>query len=190
MKRQIRIIIAGLVLIAACIGLIWIIKTGTGDRTPHDGKETTEWSEPSSENGEESGDVATPADAESEADDDVESEVAVEAGADVERETNTALPTSRTRRKKSGETEPVEEVKGPPKIIIASDLHVLAKGLTDGGAVFTKKMEMDDGKTTLYSGEIVEAFLDEVLAERPDALVLSGDLTFEGERLSLSLIHI
>ena len=182
MKRQIRIIIAGLVLIAACIGLFWIIKLGTGDRTSDGGKETTEWSEPSSENGEESGDVATPADVESEADDDVESETAVEAGADVERETNTALPSCRTRWKKSGDTEPVEEVKGPPKIIIASDLHVLAKGLTDGGAVFTKKM--DDGKTTLYSGEIVEAFLDEVLVERPDALVLSGDLTFEGERLS------
>jgi len=182
LKRQIRIIIAGLVLIAACIGLFWIIKLGTGDRTSDGGKETTEWSEPSSENGEESGDVATPADVESEADDDVESETAVEAGADVERETNTALPSCRTRWKKSGDTEPVEEVKGPPKIIIASDLHVLAKGLTDGGAVFTKKM--DDGKTTLYSGEIVEAFLDEVLVERPDALVLSGDLTFEGERLS------
>lgn len=92
----------------------------------------------------------------------------------------------KSRRKKGGaaETEPVEEVKGPPKIMIASDTHVLAKELMDGGTAFMKKMESDDGKTTAYSGEIVDALLSEALIERPDALILSGDLTFEGERLS------
>lgn len=77
-----------------------------------------------------------------------------------------------------------EEEKGPPRIIIASDLHLLAKELMDGGERFQEKVEKDDGKTVAYSGEIIDAFLGEVLEQKPDALILSGDLTFEGEKAS------
>lgn len=77
-----------------------------------------------------------------------------------------------------------EEEQGPPRVIIASDLHLLAKELMDGGERFQERAEKDDGKTVAYSGEIIDAFLKEVLEKKPDALILSGDLTFEGEKAS------
>lgn len=193
MKRQIKIIVMGLVLIVLGIGLVWMIKSGgkpggeeTGVRetgteeTGEEGAGIEEPSEgesrPSDENNEEQI-TATPSDAESNAAEDAED--AEDAG--------NQEPVTSSYWKGGGppdvETEPVEE-KGPPKVMIASDFHLLAKELMDGGTAFMEKMESDDGKTTAYSGEIVDALVDEAKLEKPDALILSGDLTFEGERLS------
>lgn len=71
-----------------------------------------------------------------------------------------------------------------PEIIIASDIHYLAKELTDFGAGFEDKVNHGDGKVTTYVWEITDAFLDEVIKRRPQVLIISGDLTLEGERLS------
>jgi 3',5'-cyclic AMP phosphodiesterase CpdA len=40
-----------------------------------------------------------------------------------------------------------------------------------------------DGKMISYNQEIMEAFINDVLIERPQAVILSGDLTFGGERI-------
>ena len=69
-------------------------------------------------------------------------------------------------------------------LFVATDLHYLAPELTDHGSCFTQMIERGDGKVMAYSEEIVEAFVTQVIARRPDALVLSGDLTFDGERAS------
>lgn len=69
-------------------------------------------------------------------------------------------------------------------LITATDLHFLAPALTDHGAFFNQLIENSDGKVMAYSEELVEAFVDQVIARRPDALILSGDLTFNGERES------
>lgn len=71
-----------------------------------------------------------------------------------------------------------------PKIIIASDIHYLAKELTDFGDAFQMMEEQGDGKVVSYIWEVTEAFLDEVIEQRPQALILSGDLTLNGELLS------
>lgn len=42
--------------------------------------------------------------------------------------------------------------------------------------------EHGDGKLALYVWEITDAFLDEVVERKPQTLILSGDLTLEGER--------
>lgn len=79
--------------------------------------------------------------------------------------------------------------KGEPQVIwIASDIHFLSPGLTDGGALFTRTVESGDGKMVGDSEKIVDAFLVEALKNKPDALVLSGDLTFNGERESLEVL--
>lgn len=69
-------------------------------------------------------------------------------------------------------------------LFVATDLHYLAPELTDHGSCFTQMIERGDGKVMAYSEELVEAFVTQVIARHPDALILSGDLTFDGERAS------
>ncbi|MGN0971409.1 MAG: metallophosphoesterase [Aristaeellaceae bacterium] len=69
-------------------------------------------------------------------------------------------------------------------LFVATDLHYLAPELTDHGAYFEQMITRGDGKVMAYSEELVEAFVAQVIDRHPDALILSGDLTFEGERAS------
>lgn len=69
-------------------------------------------------------------------------------------------------------------------LIFATDLHYLSPELTDHGACFENTIENADGKTMEYCDEIVDAFVNDVITQKPDALVLSGDLTFNGEKIS------
>ena len=69
-------------------------------------------------------------------------------------------------------------------LIVATDLHYLAPELTDHGPFFEQLISHSDGKVMAYSEELVEAFVSQVIDRRPDALILSGDLTFNGERAS------
>ena len=80
-------------------------------------------------------------------------------------------------------------------LFTATDLHYIAPTLTDNGALFTDLIEQGDGKAMAYSDALIEAFIAQVIAEKPDALILSGDLTFNGAResheaLSLRLARI
>lgn len=68
--------------------------------------------------------------------------------------------------------------------LIATDLHYISPALTDHGAYFTRMLENSDGKVTAYIDEVTDAFLLQVIARHPDALILSGDLTFNGARRS------
>lgn len=67
------------------------------------------------------------------------------------------------------------------KIMVASDLHYLSPKLTDHGEAFVKAIESSDGKVMMYIEELTDAFVDKVIEEKPDVLILSGDLTFNGE---------
>ncbi len=69
---------------------------------------------------------------------------------------------------------------GSFRVVIGTDLHYIAPALTDHGACFTALTENSDGKLMRYIEEIIDAFLAEVLREKPDALLLTGDLTFNG----------
>ncbi len=69
-------------------------------------------------------------------------------------------------------------------IFHATDLHYLAPELTDHGALFERVIAKGDGKVMDYIDEIVDAFAATVLAKKPDAVILSGDLTFNGEKRS------
>lgn len=70
------------------------------------------------------------------------------------------------------------------RLLVATDPHFIAPGLTDHGVYFTRLTEHADGKLMRYSEEIVDAFLAEAIAQRPDAVLLTGDLTFNGALLS------
>ncbi len=76
------------------------------------------------------------------------------------------------------------EGSGELTIAVASDLHYLAPALTDNGPLFQKVVANGDGKLMLDIETITEAFVEQMIDERPDLLILSGDLCFNGERLS------
>lgn len=73
---------------------------------------------------------------------------------------------------------------GSWRVVVATDLHYLAPSLTDHGALFRRVMEAGDGKVTELCDEITDAFLEEVKAIAPDALILTGDISFNGEKES------
>lgn len=69
-------------------------------------------------------------------------------------------------------------------VCIATDLHYLSPELTDDGTAFQTLIQNSDGKAMEICETIIDSFLSQALAEWPDVLILSGDLTFNGERVS------
>lgn len=70
-------------------------------------------------------------------------------------------------------------------IWIATDIHYLSPSLTDYGSVFQKTALASGNKLIERSGELLEAFLQKALEGGADIVVLTGDLTFDGEMASL-----
>ena len=66
------------------------------------------------------------------------------------------------------------------RLFIATDTHYIAPALTDHGIYFRQMVENADGKYMLQCEELTDAFVRQVIREKPDALILSGDLSFNG----------
>lgn len=84
----------------------------------------------------------------------------------------------------SPQWEAVYEPLETAELIVATDLHYLAPELTDHGAYFQTVIKNADGKAMQYYEEITDAFAEQVIAQAPDCVILSGDLTFNGARQS------
>lgn len=69
-------------------------------------------------------------------------------------------------------------------IMVGTDIHYLSGELTDGGNHFQYMVEHGDGKVVTYIEQITDAFIEEVIRREPDVLILSGDLTLDGEKKS------
>lgn len=72
----------------------------------------------------------------------------------------------------------------PAKIFVATDTHYLSSRINDKGTAFTEMVNNADGKLVQYCDEIFSAFSEDVVEAKPDVLILSGDLTFNGEKAS------
>ena len=71
------------------------------------------------------------------------------------------------------------------KVIVATDLHYLAEKLAGNRCQsFMTAVESSDGRVLQYGWEILDAFLDDVIEEDPDLVILTGDLTLNGEKES------
>ena len=70
------------------------------------------------------------------------------------------------------------------QIMVISDLHYMARELYDGSDLFIRALQAGDGKITQYGDELMEALCDEAVRLQPDALIVTGDLSFNGERAS------
>lgn len=80
--------------------------------------------------------------------------------------------------------DPIDREKIVTDLIFASDMHYMSRSLTDYGKAFTELEDNGDGRVVRYMSEIWQAFTEEVIAARPDALILSGDLTLNGEKVN------
>ncbi|MNW43134.1 cyclic 3',5'-adenosine monophosphate phosphodiesterase [compost metagenome] len=72
----------------------------------------------------------------------------------------------------------------PVSFWVATDTHYLDKELQDGGTAFDAYVSGGDGKMLPYSEELMEALVYDVEQKKPAFLILSGDLTNNGEASS------
>lgn len=71
------------------------------------------------------------------------------------------------------------------RIMVASDLHYLSPTLFEkDNPYFLKTVAAGAGKATMLSAELLEGLLAEARHQQPDLLLLTGDLTFNGEAVS------
>ena len=78
-----------------------------------------------------------------------------------------------------------EEGKKDWTAFVCSDPHYLSSSLHDDGEAFHLVYEESgDGKMASYSDTLFDCFVEEALRAKPDAVLLLGDLTFNGETRS------
>ena len=70
------------------------------------------------------------------------------------------------------------------KIMVVSDIHYMAKELYADSELFIRALRAGDGKYTQHSDELMAALCAQAERVAPDALIVTGDLTFNGERAS------
>ena len=66
----------------------------------------------------------------------------------------------------------------------ATDMHYLSQQLTDNSEYFVEMVKAGDGKMTQYCEQITEAFVETVIEQKPDAVLIGGDISFNCEKLS------
>ena len=77
-----------------------------------------------------------------------------------------------------------QPMKNGKRIVLMTDIHYLADSLTDKGEEFQYMVEHGDGKLTNYVWEITDAAFEQAEMLKPDVIILSGDLTLNGEKES------
>lgn len=69
-------------------------------------------------------------------------------------------------------------------IVQISDVHYFSNKLTDYGHIFESEVENGDAKSVRYVESIMDAFVYEMYDKKPDLIVVSGDISYNGEKLS------
>lgn len=70
------------------------------------------------------------------------------------------------------------------KMIVATDIHLLAEELMSNEELMAQVFEFGDGRFVHYSNEIMSTLTKTVIDNKTDILILSGDLTHDGEKAS------
>lgn len=69
-------------------------------------------------------------------------------------------------------------------IVHVSDMHYFSPSLIENEDFMWKVAMESDGKDTVQSALIAQAFVDDMLKLKPDVIVITGDLTLNGEEAS------
>ena len=70
------------------------------------------------------------------------------------------------------------------RIYVATDTHLFSKDLMKNDELMAQVFEYGDGRFVHYSNEIMTTLADTIKTNTPDILILSGDLTHDGEKAS------
>lgn len=70
------------------------------------------------------------------------------------------------------------------EIWVISDTHLIANSLHDRGQAFSRMQKTSQGKDLYYQEIALNAFVKMANRENPAAIVVTGDVTFNGERVS------
>ena len=68
-------------------------------------------------------------------------------------------------------------------VFIATDMHLFSDNLlSEDNQRYTKDKFVSNGRIQEYDYQLMEALVEQVNAQSPEYLILTGDLTFNGER--------
>lgn len=67
---------------------------------------------------------------------------------------------------------------------VISDTHLIADSLHDHGQAFSQMQKTSQGKDLYYQETALSAFVRMVQKKKPTAIIVTGDVTFNGERVS------
>lgn len=73
-------------------------------------------------------------------------------------------------------------------VAVVSDIHVMAPGLVEEDGRAFRDYIAHDRKLLMESAGLAEAVVGELLERHPDAVLITGDLTKDGERVSHELV--
>lgn len=79
---------------------------------------------------------------------------------------------------------PILNSKKPLSILLGTDLHYLTPSLSDFSDKFIEVINKGDGKIVHYTDNLVDGLISKAIDSNADFLILSGDLTFNGEKES------
>lgn len=179
MKKLVLTILLYLSIIAVCLGILYMVHNVT-DLEPNQTVEEETLPEAEESTGGEEETAATPSDAMTET---VEDDTV--SGGELVTQGRRHRPDYQwVTEEPTKELEEEPEIYIPPTVIFATDMHILSPELMGQGAAFEVRVARDDGKVLPYHHEILDAFINEVIEINPTALVLSGDLTLDGEKQS------
>lgn len=71
-----------------------------------------------------------------------------------------------------------------PEIWVISDTHLIADSLHDKGQSFSQMQKTSQGKDLYYQETALTAFAKMAEQKKPTAIIVTGDITFNGERVS------
>ena len=75
---------------------------------------------------------------------------------------------------------PIYCVSADTRLMVVSDLHYLTPALYQDSELFLQALRNGDGKITQFGDILLQALYRQILQEQPDALIVTGDLTFNG----------
>lgn len=67
---------------------------------------------------------------------------------------------------------------------VISDTHLIADSLHDDGQAFSQMQKTSQGKDLYYQETALSAFVRMAEEKKPAAIIVTGDVTFNGERVS------
>lgn len=70
--------------------------------------------------------------------------------------------------------------------LLFPDTHYLSSTLLDSNIDYDEegKQITKDGRTVQYINTLIDKLFDKVISEKPDYFIITGDLTFNGEKVS------